>query len=43
MFTGIVEEMGHVESFAAPRLRIAAEVVLDDVRLGTPSRSTAAA
>ena len=34
MFTGIVEEMGHVESFDGARLRIAATAVLADVSLG---------
>lgn len=34
MFTGIVEEMGSVAAFEGTRLRIAATVVLDDVRLG---------
>jgi riboflavin synthase len=34
MFTGIVEEMGVVESFDHQRLRIAARVVLDDVAIG---------
>ena len=34
MFTGIVEEMGSVAAFEGTRLRIAAAVVLDDVRLG---------
>jgi riboflavin synthase len=34
MFTGIVEELGSVESFDGSRLRIAARTVLDDVHLG---------
>ncbi|MGQ0832823.1 MAG: riboflavin synthase [Microthrixaceae bacterium] len=34
MFTGIVEELGSVVSREGPRLRIAAEVVLEDVSLG---------
>jgi riboflavin synthase len=34
MFTGIVEELGTVESFDGARLRIRAEVVLSDVHLG---------
>lgn len=34
MFTGIVEELGHVESFEAGRLRVRASTVLDDVELG---------
>ena len=34
MFTGIVEEMGAVESFDHQRLRIAARLVLDDVAIG---------
>jgi riboflavin synthase len=34
MFTGIVEELGHVHSFDGARLRIAASTVLSDVRLG---------
>ena len=34
MFTGIVEEMGRVDSFDGSRLRVAASVVLEDVRLG---------
>ena len=34
MFTGIVEEMGSVVSFDAPRVRIAARAVLVDVALG---------
>jgi riboflavin synthase len=34
MFTGIVEELGRIDSFDAGRLRIAATEVLDDVRLG---------
>jgi riboflavin synthase len=34
MFTGIVEELGHIESFEAGRLRIKATAVLEDVRLG---------
>jgi riboflavin synthase len=34
MFTGIVEELGHVESFEGARLRIAASLVLEDVKLG---------
>ena len=31
MFTGIVEELGRIDSFADGRLRIAATTVLDDV------------
>jgi riboflavin synthase len=34
MFTGIVEEMGSVVAFEGTRLRIAARLVLDDVKLG---------
>lgn len=34
MFTGIVEEMGTIESFEGGRLRLAASVVLEDVSLG---------
>jgi riboflavin synthase len=34
MFTGIVEEMGRVDTFHGGRLRIAARTVLDDARLG---------
>lgn len=34
MFTGIVEEMGSVAAFEGTRLRIAATVVLEDVKLG---------
>ncbi|MBU6316822.1 MAG: riboflavin synthase [Acidobacteria bacterium] len=34
MFTGIVEELGHVQSFDGARLRIGAHTVLSDVRLG---------
>jgi riboflavin synthase len=34
MFTGIVEELGHIESFDDGRLRISASTVLDDARLG---------
>ena len=34
MFTGIVEEMGSVAAFEGTRLRIAASVVLEDVKLG---------
>jgi riboflavin synthase len=34
MFTGIVEELGHVASFKAGRLRIAATEVLDGTGLG---------
>jgi len=34
MFTGIVEEMGTVESFDQGRLRIAARTVLDDAGMG---------
>jgi riboflavin synthase len=34
MFTGIVEELGHVDSFDGPRLRIGASLVLSDVSLG---------
>jgi len=34
MFTGIVEEMGHVQSFDGSRLRIGARTVLSDVHLG---------
>ena len=34
MFTGIVEELGSVESLDGPRLRIRAATVLDDVTLG---------
>lgn len=34
MFTGIVEEMGTVESLDGPRLRIRAGVVLGDVAMG---------
>ena len=34
MFTGIVEELGHVEAFEGTRLRIAARQVLEDVKLG---------
>ena len=34
MFTGIVEELGSVESLVGPRLRLRAAAVLDDVRLG---------
>ena len=34
MFTGIVEELGTVESFDDGRLRVNAATVLEDVRLG---------
>ncbi|UDY36210.1 riboflavin synthase [Dermatobacter hominis] len=34
MFTGIVEELGSVESLEGPRLRIRAATVLDDVTMG---------
>ena len=34
MFTGIVEELGHVESLDGSRLRVAASAVLEDVTLG---------
>ena len=34
MFTGIVEEMGSVAAFEGTRLRIAAQLVLEDVHLG---------
>jgi riboflavin synthase len=34
MFTGIVEEMGHVDTFDGDRLRIAARTVLEDTRTG---------
>lgn len=34
MFTGIVEELGRVESIDGPRLRIGASAVLEGVRLG---------
>ncbi len=34
VFTGIVEELGQVESLSGPRLRIAASEVLQDVQLG---------
>jgi len=34
MFTGIVEEMGNVAAFEDARLRIAAQLVLEDVHLG---------
>lgn len=34
MFTGIVEELGSVASLDGPRLRIDANVVLDDVTMG---------
>ena len=34
MFTGIVEELGSVESLDGPRLRIRASTVLDDVTMG---------
>jgi riboflavin synthase len=34
MFTGIVEELGTVESREGPQLRIACRTVLDDVELG---------
>jgi len=34
MFTGIVEEMGTVAAFEGTRLRIAAQLVLADVKLG---------
>jgi riboflavin synthase len=34
MFTGIVEELGRVEAFEGSRLRIGAQLVLDDVHLG---------
>ena len=34
MFTGIVEELGSVESRDGPRLRIAGHEVLDDVSMG---------
>lgn len=34
MFTGIVEELGAVESLDGPRLRIRATTVLDDVAMG---------
>lgn len=34
MFTGIIEELGTIESFAHGRLRINASIVLQDARLG---------
>jgi riboflavin synthase len=34
MFTGIVEELGHVVRREGPKLRVAAKVVLEDVALG---------
>ncbi|MGA1075583.1 MAG: riboflavin synthase, partial [Ilumatobacteraceae bacterium] len=34
MFTGIVEELGRIESFEQGRLRVGASVVLEDVALG---------
>ena len=34
MFTGIVEELGHVVRRQGPKLRVGAKVVLDDVTLG---------
>ncbi|MGB3410931.1 MAG: riboflavin synthase [Microthrixaceae bacterium] len=34
MFTGIVEELGHVESLDGPRLRLGADVVLGDISMG---------
>ena len=34
MFTGIVEEMGRIDSFDGSRLRIAARTVIADARLG---------
>ena len=34
MFTGIVEELGHIQAFEGRRLRIGATQVLEDVRLG---------
>ena len=34
MFTGIVEELGSVDSLDGPRLRIRASTVLDDVTMG---------
>jgi riboflavin synthase len=34
MFTGIVEELGHIQTFEGRRLRIGATEVLEDVRLG---------
>jgi riboflavin synthase len=34
MFTGIVEELGHIQAFDGGRLRIGATMVLEDVRLG---------
>jgi len=34
MFTGIVEEIGSVAAFEGTRLRIAAQIVLEDVHLG---------
>src|SRR3954447_2001571 len=34
MFTGIVEEIGRIESFEHGRLRISAATVIDDAKLG---------
>ena len=34
MFTGIIEELGHIERFEHGTLRLAATKVLDDVRVG---------
>ena len=34
MFTGIVEELGRIESFVDGRLRVTAHTVIDDARLG---------
>lgn len=34
MFTGIVEELGSVESIAGPKLRLRATTVLEDVEMG---------
>lgn len=34
MFTGIVEELGHVKSIDGPNLTVHAETILDDVKIG---------
>jgi len=43
MFTGIVEELGRVESFDNGRLRMNASTVVEDARLGDSVASAGAA
>ena len=41
MFTGLVEEIGRVESVGEGRMRCRGEVVLDGIQMGTASQSMA--